>query len=161
MLSGEKPAFTHLEELMREYHVLLITADSILISLPLIGLSVLATVSWIPHYLLGIVGGELVISVVLFALSLIVTFGSVSAYLQGTGIYASLLRREELQAQGKERKLSPQEESELLELAATIPKVIDAWKTRKMIRAESFNFFIGGMIMLLSSLVTLVILFLS
>lgn len=161
MPTDDEPAFKHLEELIREYHVLIITADSILISLPLIGLSVLASVPWIPHFQLGIVGGELVISVVLFGISLVATFGSVSAYLQGAGIYVGALRREKLEADQKKRNLDAKEQIELLNLTASIAEGIREWEKRKMIRSESLTFFYGGLVMLLSSLVTLVVLFLS
>ncbi len=162
MMEEYSKAMDFAEQLMREYHSLIITASSILISLPLIGLSVLASVTWLPHFELGIVAVMQVVSVVLFALSLSLTVNASGAYLLGKGIYAGLLMKEELERKEHDKGLQDEEKDWLEELKQTTSEAVESWKKHaKLFRPEAIWFFEGGLVFLVLSLVALAAFFLT
>jgi hypothetical protein len=146
---------------MREYHGLMITANSILISLPLIGLSVLANASWIPHSSIAIVAFLEVVSVVMFAVSLLLTIDSVGNYLKGAGIYAALVYLEDTTKEEKMRvdaKFGVQTSADIKD---SIPEAIQSYKESKVFHPGAVYFFEAGLLFLVISLLALVLSFLG
>jgi hypothetical protein len=154
------PSFKHFEEIMREYYGFVISSSSILISVPLIALSVLASLSSLPKSQLGVIAVLEVSSAILFSISLYLMLHSHFDLVRIWGIQSTLMMAVMMTPEQKAIAERSAGEPFFQNFEKDLPKLLESKKDINL-AGWSIRFFLGGILFLIFSLLFLAYVFLS